>query len=377
MKYPAASVPQNSAAHRRIEDIQVLRAAAITCVLVQHSLWNLVFNVKWLEHGLAHAPLWCGVDLFFVVSGFVITHSLLPKLNAVKHAGAVLRSFWIRRAFRLWPAAWFWLAFMLVGSLVFRHPAFMGPPRLNVLGATAAVFGYANIRLGRFAFYTFYGPSLPYWSLSLEEQFYLLLPPVMLIARRHLSLVMLLLLLIQLPLPHPRLYFFCRNDGLLWGVLLASSPALQSAAVSAARLIARVKFGGLAILLAVLGAMTQLSPPFERSPPFWLGALAATGAILVWLAGAGRNVFHTGKLQRPVLWLGSRSYALYLCHIPIYQCAFALARHLASPVNIELRSALIGLPLLAAVSEATYRLLETPLRRLGAGLDARLRQCAG
>jgi len=370
---PGESHTAPATTHRRIDDIEVLRAVAIVCVLVQHSLWNLVFNVPWLGRMLHHTPLWCGVDLFFVVSGFVITRSLLPSLRGTDHPAAVLRRFWIRRAFRLWPAAWFWLAFMVGGSLIFRHPAFMGTPALNVRGALAAIFAFANIRFGLHAFGTPYGPSLPYWSLSLEEQFYLVSPLVMLLARRYLPLVIVLLLAVQLPLPHPRLYFFFRNDGLLWGVLLAASPPLLRAASAAARQLARVPFAGLAVLLAALGAMTQLSPPFEQSPPYWLGALAAVAAIPVWLAAADRNVFSAGPLQRPVLWLGSRSYALYLCHMPIYQCAFAMARHTARPlfhINIEMCSLLIGLPLLAAAAEATYRFVEAPLRGLGARLAA-------
>lgn len=360
------------AAHQRINDIEVLRAVAIMCVLVQHSLWNLVFNVAWLGRLLRYAPLWCGVDLFFVVSGFVITRSLLPALRIAERPAAVLRRFWIRRAFRLWPAAWCWLAFMLFGSLIFRHPAFMGTPGLNVRGALAAMFAFANVRFGLHGFGVPYGPSFPYWSLSLEEQFYLFLPPMILLARRQLTPVLVLLLLVQLPLPHPRLYFFCRNDGLLWGVLLAASPALMRAAQVAIRHLASVRFGGAAVLLASLGAMTQLSPPFEQSPPYWLGGLAAVAAIPVWLAAADRDVFHTGPLQRPVLWLGSRSYALYLCHMPIYHCAFALARHSADllfHMNIDIRSMLIGLPLLLAASEATYRLVETPFRALGTRLS--------
>jgi peptidoglycan/LPS O-acetylase OafA/YrhL len=369
---PTLAIAPHASSHSRIEDIEVLRAVAITCVLVQHSLWNLVFNVSWLQYGLVHAPLWCGVDLFFVVSGFVISRSILPRLHGTGKLRHSLRSFWIRRVFRLWPAAWLWLALILFGSLVFRRPAFMGSPNLNLMGAAAAVFGYADIRVGLHPFATFYGPSMPYWSLSLEEQFYILLPPVILLVRRHLPFVVLFLLLMQLPLPHPRLYFFCRNDGLLWGVLLASSPALSTTAISAARRIARVKFSGLAILFVALGAMTQLSPPFEQSPPFWLGTLAAVAAIPVWLGGADRNLFRFGKLQQPVLWLGSRSYALYLCHDPIYQCAFALARHIALPIDVNIRSAAIGLPLLALAAECSYRLVETPLRRFGAGLAARL-----
>jgi peptidoglycan/LPS O-acetylase OafA/YrhL len=284
-----------------------------------------------------------------------------------------LKSFWIRRIFRLWPAAWCWLAFMVAGSLAFRDPPFMGTPALNVRGALAGVFAFANIRFGLHGFGVQYGPTFPYWSLSLEEQFYLILPAVIMLAKQRLTLLVVVLLLVQFPLAHDRLYFFMRNDGLLWGVLLAASPALLRAASVAARLVASVPLGGSTVLFACLAAMTQLSPPFEQSPPYWLGALAVAAAVPVWLAGANRGVFHVGFLQPAALWLGSRSYALYLCHLPIYQCAAALSHRIgvSDPLlhgHIEIRSTAIGLPLLAVAAEATYRLVETPLRRFGARL---------
>jgi peptidoglycan/LPS O-acetylase OafA/YrhL len=266
---------------------------------------------------------------------------------------------------------------MVAGSLVFRDPPFMGTLAQNMRGSVAAVFAAANIRFGLHGFGMPYGPTFPYWSLSLEEQFYLILPVVILLARRHLALLLVVLIAVQLPLAHPRLYFFLRNDGLLWGVLLAASPILAGAAPAAAGWLARVPLGGPIVLLACVAVMTQLSPPLEQSPPYRLGAMAAAAAIPVWLAGANRDVFHAGPLQRAVLWLGSRSYALYLCHLPIYQCAAALARRglpadFLFPDHIELRSAVIGVPLLLATADLTYRGVETPLRRYGIRLSCRL-----
>lgn len=371
-----------SQARHRIDDIEALRALAIVCVLVEHSVWNLVFNVPWLGWLLGHAPLWCGVDLFFVVSGFVITRGLAPALAGAAQPMAILRRFWIRRAFRLWPAAWFWLAFILVGSLIFRDPPFMGTLTLNFWGALAGVFAFADLRFGLNGFGKAYGASFPYWSLSLEEQFYVMLPPVILLAGRCLVAAAIVLLLIQLPLPHGRIYFFLRTDGLLWGVLIAASPALLRLGASAAARVAAVPLGGFAILALALAGMTQISPAFEQSPPFRLGALAAVAAVPVWLASADRDIFRAGHLHKPVLWLGSRSYALYLCHMPVFQCAAALSRWCAATlglgtIHLERQSVLIGLPLLAIAAEATHRLIERPMRGYGARLAGAARPAAG
>lgn len=362
--------------HAPIDDIQVLRAAAILCVLIEHSWLNLVSPLDWFTSFLHHVPLWCGVDLFFVISGFVITRSLLRQVVAASHPGRVLARFWIRRAFRLWPAAWLWLALMVVGSTIFKDPPIFSTLAVNLRSALAGMLAYANIR---FALHPMvpYGPSYPYWSLSLEEQFYLLLPPLLLMARRRVWWVALALILVQLPLAHPRLYFFLRNDGLLWGVLLASAPACQRGAKHAAAAIARVAFAGPIILLAAIGEMARLSPAFEASPPFLVGGMAIVAALPVWLAGADRDLFHCGPLQPAALWVGSRSYVLYLCHVPIYQFASMISHRIGIDqvfgANADARSIALAVPLLILAVEFTYRGVERPLRDAGARIAVRVR----
>lgn len=378
---PASPAEAPAARHGLIDDIQVLRAVAIACVLVEHSWYNLLFHQEWLTWLLRHVPLWCGVDFFLVISGYVITSSLLPGVLAPVPARQVLARFWIRRAFRIWPAAWLWLALMVLGSLIFTDPPFLGTLELNVKGALAGIFGYANIRFASRPMLP-YGASFPYWSLSLEEQFYVLLPPLMLLARRHIGWVALLALAVQFPLPHPRMYFFLRNDGLLWGVVLASMPALARWAAPAATWLARVPLAGLAILTAAIGEMARLSPFFEQSPPYLIGGMAAVAALPVWLASADRDLFAMGKLQPAILWAGSRSYALYLCHVPIYQCAAALSQFIGDGDKVfhahtDLRSTLIALPVLVAAAELTYRCVEQPLRGVGVRLAGRSRFARG
>src|SRR5271168_2727804 len=92
-----------------IADIETLRAVSILLVLFAH--------LPAAIHSDSHAALsrdwiqtWSGVDLFFAISGFVITRSLAPLLDARGAAGAlpVLVGFWLRRVWRLLPAAWLW-----------------------------------------------------------------------------------------------------------------------------------------------------------------------------------------------------------------------------------------------------------------------------
>jgi len=353
----------------RIADIEILRAVAIALVMAQHAYHQLVFHQQWLLAQMAGAPMSCGVDLFFAVSGFVITRGLLPGVLAQAPRAALLARFWLRRTWRLWPAAWAWLGVILAGSFIFRNPAVFDGPGPNIQAALAGVFAYENIWFPRH-FLSPHGPAYPYWSLSLEEQFYALLPPVMLLARRRMWLVAATLLLIQFPLRHGMHYQFFRNDALLWGVLLAAAPPLLRRAPAAARALRKIPLGGPIVLALAIAAMTQLSPPLDSARRFEFGLLGTCAAVPVWLASADLDLFHAGVLQRFMLWLGSRSYVLYLCHVPLYLCVAALSRRIG-PVDplfgahTDLRNVVIGLPLVAGAAELTHRLVETPCRTWG------------
>jgi peptidoglycan/LPS O-acetylase OafA/YrhL len=353
---------------------------AITFVMLQHSYVNLLWDTPWLLHVTTRYPLWCGVDLFFVISGYLIAGGLLRNF-AAQPTRAALGRFWLRRAFRLWPAAWFWLALMLLGSAVLTNPPIYNTLPINIQSTLAGVFAYANIRFGTSnPFQDPYGPSYPYWSLSLEEQFYAALPLVMLICGRFLPWVMALAIIGQFPLAHSRLYMFLRTDALLWGVLLACWARHPSFTRFRPAWLKRIPLLGLAILGAVMVGMASISPILDSTPPYTIGIIAAGAAFLVWLAVQDRNLFHTGPLQPIVLWIGSRSYVLYLAHVPVFILACQLSR-LAGPgsllgANTDLRSAAIGIPLLIAATEFTHRCVENPLRELGAKIAERTKEKA-
>ena len=357
------------AAPRRIVDIEILRAMAIGLVMAQHAYLQLVLNQRWLLNQMVGAPMWCGVDLFFVISGFVITRSLLPGVLSQPNSGLVLARFWLRRVFRLWPAGWTWLLLIFAGSAIFRRPPIFHSWSDNLPSVLAGALGYADYWFPRH-FLSHYGPSYPYWSLSLEEQFYALLPPVMLVARGRLWLFAALALAIQLPLRHPILYQFLRNDGLLWGVLIAASPRMLRGAPVAGRALQRIPLGGPIVLAFAIAAMTQLSPGLTDAPRFKFGLLAACAAIPLWLASANLDLFRAGVWQPFLLWLASRSYVLYLSHVPLYLCASALARRIGETNAVlgrhtDLCSVAIALPMLAALAEIIHRTIEKPVRKWG------------
>ena len=165
-------------AERRLVEIEVLRGIAIVMVLVEHIAFNLFHFGAWInDFTLSTWRGAAGVDVFFAISGFVIARGLLPRLQASTSTQARVANvlgFLLRRFWRLQPAAWVWLAIPLVLTLTFNSSGAFLTWEENLPSAISGLLGIANLRLGLIVHGS--GIAFPYWSLSLEEQFYLLLP---------------------------------------------------------------------------------------------------------------------------------------------------------------------------------------------------------
>ena len=373
---PAWPIPSGSS---RILDIELLRAVAIGFVLVQHVNYNLLFAPHTLQWVLTFGQLWPGVDLFFVISGFLVTRDLFSRLGTKARwaqGWQATKSFWFRRAWRLWPTAWLWLTIIVIGSALFTEDLpFFGPLKANVLGLWAGILFYANIR-SVYIVWDPYGASFPYWSLSLEEQFYFVLPLLMLMLGRFLPLAAALCIAVQFPLAHNRFYFFFRSDALLWGVVLAAwfgrgSYLRMAPAFLANRAVSSV------LLVCALMALFRLAVPGNATPPFVIGCIAAISAVLVWVASYDRDYLCPKWARGFVLWAGSRSYALYVAHVPVFNCSAAVAHYVFTPnyhpftgAGDPYAVAVVG-PFLVGAGEVTYRCVEQPLRRIGARLTNR------
>src|SRR4051812_3665230 len=147
-----------------------LRAIAVVAVMIYHA------NHEWLSGGFL------GVEVFFVISGYLIT---LLLLSEKERTGKVrLGQFWMRRARRLLPAL-----FVMMGSLAIYMALFkqrpMGQARGDLLGGTFYVSNWYQIWVGQgYTAATSFAPLRHLWSLAVEEQFYLLWPLVMVVLLR-------------------------------------------------------------------------------------------------------------------------------------------------------------------------------------------------
>lgn len=310
-----------------------------------------------------------GVDLFFVISGFVITLSIQPILTAADRDSGRWReifAFWTRRAFRLLPSAWFWLVAILLLQVFYNDSAVFGSLQANLMATLFGVLQIANVRFAD-AFMSYeYGVSFYYWSLSLEEQFYLALPLLAVFSRRALPLILLSVAAYQLLQPRTLYGMAFRTDALCLGVLLAmakwgirmpriSPPAILNFA-PVATLLAIASFA----LLAMANAKAvQLSPL-----PMSLVTVGALGLVFVATLDAG-HIRRLVLLPALVRWLGERSYAIYLIHVP----AFFFARETLSRLDIQSPGPapliLTATLVIALAAEANFRFIETPLRNRG------------
>ncbi|GIF10469.1 acyltransferase family protein [Actinoplanes teichomyceticus] len=323
------------AGHR--PDIEGLRAVAVLLVVLGHAGVPLA------------AGGYVGVDVFFVISGFLIT-SLLRREAAAGRLS--IHRFYARRALRLLPAAALVLVATLVAARLWLPAIRLGELARDALSATGYV---ANLRFALTG--TDYldadaapSPFQHFWSLAVEEQFYLAWPLLLLVARTRARTAGVLVAVVagsftagvlESARSAPWAYFgpHTRAWELGAGALLAVlAPRLRGA------------WPGAAGLAAILVAAVWCD---GRTPYPGVAALLPVGGAMAVLAGGCRPL-----AARPLRAVGRLSYGWYLWHWPVLLIGpAALGVDASPPLALLLAAAALGL------SWVTYHLVENPLRR--------------
>ena len=341
-----------------------MRALAVIAVVLFHS-------------ALGIAPGgFLGVEVFFVISGYIITRALLAER---KESGRIaLGSFWMRRARRLLPAL-FLLLFAVAAYTIVFEPGEAAGLRRDVLAALAYVTNWDLIVAGETYFESWERPSLlrHLWSLAVEEQFYVVWPLLMAgslaLLRNRLTLALILggaaaSAIAMAALYEPgsavtRIYYGTdtRASGLLIGSALAFVwSARQSEGGSGLRALAGMSMltlVGLAGLVALVGFTFLMG---GNSPFLYQGGFALVGvatAALIVAATHERSPL-ARVLGAPVLrWVGLRSYGIYLWHWPV----MVLMQPADVPLDgVSLFATQVAITLWLA--EASYRWVELPVR---------------
>jgi len=424
-----SSIAPSAPPSARFPGLDGLRAIAVILVVAYH-----LFPPAVLPGGFV------GVDVFFVISGFLITSLLLRERAATGRVA--LGRFWQRRARRLLPALALvvavcsTLAWLVGGDVLVRLDA-------QVLGASTFSYNWVSVAGGG-GYFSAATPELfrNFWSLAVEEQFYLLWPvvfPLFLLLPRAwaragaafaLALASAAWMCVVLARGGDltRAYFGTDTHafGLLLGVTLAFAlPALLRAGTAASSVsrahdlaestrpprtqpvhsarahdregmegqdaatrphwtqtvIAR-RVAELAGVVALVGIVVVASLPSAGSGGAFPGALLAASVLSAIAITAG--VWPGARFGRvidiaPLRWIGDRSYGIYLWHWPLLVLALAVLRGSTTAAVVPLPIGLGVLALTLAASTLSYRFVETPVRRLGfrASLRALRRRLRG
>ena len=346
-------------------DIQGMRAVAVLLVVAYH-VWPDRLTGGYI-----------GVDVFFVISGFLITDNLIGgQLTGVRSVFL----FWVRRLRRLLPAALLVLAVTLALSRLFANETRWMDTAKAVLAA--AVYGLnwrlvstSTDYLGSNATST---PVEHYWSLGVEEQFYLIWPILMLLAslialwtraRREIVCALVVLAVLAASLAYsvhataqsPASAYFLTTTR-VWELAVGGLLALL------APWLRRPRSRVVAALGAWLGiaAIGYAAVSFDAATPFpgWIAVIPVLGtAVFLW-AHAERLESPQLILGRlPVQWTGNVSYSVYLWHWPLLVLAPDIVNH---PLRLSDQLGLVGLSL--ALGGLTKRHIEDPFRKVRPGV---------
>ncbi|MFK7919710.1 MAG: acyltransferase family protein [Ilumatobacter sp.] len=374
-----------------------IRAIAVVAVMVYHA------NSDWLAGG------YLGVEVFFVISGYLITLLLIAEHE---RTGVIdLKSFWIRRFRRLLPALFVMMLLLSVWVALFERDA-LGKLRGDVLAGVLYGSNWYQIWTGAgYSAGNDFAPLRHLWSLAVEEQFYVVWPLVMMafvrVGSRRIAgiarwlflgsvVVTVAVALLHHPGPQaavivddlgvattdtPGAYweiggrFISKPDALYLstlsragGLLLGSAFAMVWRPTAIMRGPLRNKgrlFDVLAVIgFVVLGVMSWFvgfQPALGVDNVLFRGGLFLTGlASLAIIAAVTHQNAMTGRvLSQPVLlWIGTRSYGLYLYHWPIYQ----IIRNIAAN-KLAFHEFVLAMVATAIITELSYRFIETPIRK--------------
>lgn len=329
-------------------DIQGLRAIAVLAVILFH------FNPAWLPGGFV------GVDVFLVLSGYLIVSILLKKKHQPGYRLiSTLRGFYVSRLKRIAPAYFAMLVVVSLLAAVLFLPADLATYKQ---GLKQAAWFNSNHYFADFGDYfapaSHEQPLLHTWSLAVEIQFYLLAPLlVLLLPVKALKWLFTILLITLTVVAEYRLRGLGIEQATYYS-LYARLPEFFAGGLLALYIYTsgggRPWFASLG--LALLLASATLQPQLGHFPGL-PALLPVAGALLILLQPAQGPV---GQLlgSKPMVWLGELSYSLYLWHWPV----LALLRYYTGAQVLDMPFSLLFITLTLALSTLSYYALEAPLR---------------
>jgi peptidoglycan/LPS O-acetylase OafA/YrhL len=350
-------------------ELDSLRFFAFLLVFCRHSLYA-VAGLGWLGRTVRHVSIGgaFGVDLFFILSAYLITE-LLRRERAATGSIAV-RAFYVRRLLRIWPLYFIFLAFCFFTRHLAPPPATLPNPAVAAYALFAGNWYMAYVA----SHVPFISPMAPLWSVSVEEQFYLIWPLVVRMCRHRQLLAIAVIicglsLIIQAILFHAQWIFHA-----IWfnsfvhagaiGIGIISALVLEGR-VPTIRPIARILMlcGGAALLAVAHGWFhfeNTYSSPVMGIAAFGCGIGGACTLFYAFLGAPqdGPKLFR----WRPFVYLGRISYGLYVFHVAALELVkYVALRSVGRCPPWERFS--VALPITIILAWLSYRWLETPFLR--------------
>ncbi len=327
-------------------DIDGLRAVAVLLVVVFHAF----------PEGLPGGFI--GVDIFFVISGFLITGIIAGELACGRFS---LLDFYRRRIRRIFPALIVVLCAVLVLGWLWMLPSAYSGLSADVVASAAFA---ANIELllqsGYFDVESAAKPLLHLWSLGIEEQYYLFWPLILMLAARLRASALAVGLVIgvasfalnvALVGPDPVAAFYLPLTR-AWELLAGGALACIFGRLPQTGMASNLRAGAGTVLIALAAAVLTRASAF----PGWWAALPVAGSVLI-LSAPGAWGCRQLLSSRTMVWFGKISYPLYLWHWPLL-VFFAIIKF--EPLTSLERPLVVGLSI--ALAWATYRFVEMPIR---------------
>ncbi len=350
----------NSQKQRYITGIDGLRAFAVLAVLAYH------FSFSWAGGGFL------GVDVFFVISGYLITSQILSKLENGQNFS--LREFWIKRARRLVPAAYAMIITIFIWASLFNREMIT-----TILGDGLSSFIYASnwwFIFHKLSYFDSFGSPSPFknlWSLAIEGQFYIIWPFILIIGLKicknkvkfanvvliaAISSTVLMGILYQPGFDPSRVYY--GTDTRAFELLIGGWLAIVYPKISEGQRKALSIIGAIALAVFVFSVViiNEFQVFLYRG-----GMLLISLNAAVLIASVSHPNSYIGKLLswKPLSWIGKRSYGIYLWHYPVIVLSTPV-HEIGNPVYWHVLAQLTATLTLADFS---YRFIETPIRKHG------------
>ncbi|PCD82199.1 acetyltransferase [Lysinibacillus fusiformis] len=353
--------------HRYIPGLDGIRALAVLAVIAYH------FNFSWARGGFL------GVDIFFVLSGYLITSTMLPlKGNQLTVS---LKKFWIGRFRRLLPAAYVMIITSFVWAMLF-HKELLHTLRGDAL---SSIFYSSNwwFIFHKLSYFDSFGSPSPLknlWSLAIEEQFYVIWPLLLMIGlyvvkkQSKLAKIVfigaicsaLLMAILYQPGADPSRVYYGTDTrcfelligcwlALIWPMKRLSS---QKLSINHMKKLNSISFISFTIFLVSIMYVDEFQTFLYRGGMF---LFCLNAAVLIACVCHPVSILGRILAWKPLCWIGSRSYGIYLWHYPV----MVLGTPIHEIGNPSYWRIALQLVLIVTIAECSYRFIEMPIRKVG------------